>query len=154
MTLSPLVPFCGWIHRSPLVSTHKRASNADLWYFRFVVLNKRRILYILPLISRHCNIEHAYPCVMTSHTPLWHRKHLLRNRLLRNRLRTQLTSIEYGIPMPWWRHQMETFFALLVLCARNSPATGEFPAQKPVTLSFDVFFDQRLNKRLSKQSSC
>ena len=29
---------------------------------------------------------------------------------------------------------------------------GEFPAQKPVTQSFDVFFDLRLNKRLSKQS--
>ena len=33
----------------------------------------------------------------------------------------------------------------------NSPATGEFPAQRPVTRSFDVFFDLRLNKRLSKQ---
>ena len=29
---------------------------------------------------------------------------------------------------------------------------GEFPAQRPVTWSFDVFFDLRLNKRLSKQS--
>ena len=51
----------------------------------------------------------------------------------------------------WWRHQMETFSALLALCAGNSPVTGEFPAQKPVTRSY-VFFDLRLNKRLSKQS--
>ena len=29
----------------------------------------------------------------------------------------------------WWRHQMETFSALLVICAGNSPITGEFPAQ-------------------------
>ena len=28
---------------------------------------------------------------------------------------------------------------------------GEFPAQSPVTRSFDVFFDLRLNKQLSKQ---
>ena len=28
---------------------------------------------------------------------------------------------------------------------------GEVPTQKPVTPSFDVFFDLRLNKRLSKQ---
>ena len=28
---------------------------------------------------------------------------------------------------------------------------GDFPTQRPVTLSFDVFFDLRLNKRLSKQ---
>ena len=53
---------------------------------------------------------------------------------------------------PWWRHQMETFSALLAICARNSPVTGEFPAQRPVTRSFDVFFDLRPNERLSKQS--
>ena len=52
----------------------------------------------------------------------------------------------------WWRHQMKTFSALLVICAANSPVTGEFPAQRPVTRSFDVFFDLRPNKRLSKQS--
>ena len=33
--------------------------------------------------------------------------------------------------------------------------TGGFPSQRPVTQSFDVFFDLRLNKWLSKQSeSC
>ena len=46
---------------------------------------------------------------------------------------------------------METFSALLALCAGNSPVTGEFPSQRPVTWSFDVFFDLRLNKWLSKQ---
>ena len=51
-----------------------------------------------------------------------------------------------------WRHQMETFSVLLALCAGNSPVTGKFPTQKPVTRSFDVFFDLRLNKQLSKQS--
>ena len=30
--------------------------------------------------------------------------------------------------------------------------TGEFPSQRPVTRSFDVFFDLCLKKRLSKQS--
>ena len=47
---------------------------------------------------------------------------------------------------------METFSALLAICAGNSPVPGEFPAQRPVTRSFDVYFDLRLNKRLSKQS--
>ena len=47
---------------------------------------------------------------------------------------------------------METFSALLAICAGNSPVTGEFHAQRPVTQSFDVFFDLCLNKRLSKQS--
>ena len=54
--------------------------------------------------------------------------------------------------IPWWRHQMETFSALLAICAGNSPVPGEFPTQRPVTRSFDVFFDLRLNKRLSKHS--
>ena len=52
----------------------------------------------------------------------------------------------------WWRLQMEKFSALLALCAGNLPVTGEFRAQRPVTRSFDVFFDLRPNKRLSKQS--
>ena len=54
--------------------------------------------------------------------------------------------------LSWWRHQMETFSALLAICAGNSPVPGEFPTQMPVTRSFAVFFDLRLNKRLSKQS--
>ena len=52
----------------------------------------------------------------------------------------------------WWRHQMENISAVLTICAGNSPVAGEFPAKRPVTRSFDVFFDLRLNKRLSKQS--
>ena len=74
-----------------------------------------------------------------------------------------VTSLAIGnhtfIPVPlkqlltWWCHQMKTFTALLAICAGNSPVTGEFPSQRPVTRSFDVFFDARLNKRLSKQSS-
>ena len=35
---------------------------------------------------------------------------------------------------------METFSALLALCEGNSPVTGEFPSQRPVTRSFDAFF--------------
>ena len=57
-----------------------------------------------------------------------------------------------NLTMPWWRHQMETFSALLAICAGNSPVSGEFPTQRPSTRSFDVFFFLRLNKRLSKQS--
>ena len=60
----------------------------------------------------------------------------------------------HNLTGPWWRHQMETFSALLDLCAENSPVPGEFPSQRPVTRSFDVFFDLRRNKRLSKQSWC
>ena len=81
----------------------------------------------------------------------------------RGSTRLYLDSIQYnmyiysslGLPghvVTWWRHQMETFSALLTLCVGNSLVTGEFAAQRPVTRSFDVFFDLRLNKPLSKQS--
>ena len=40
---------------------------------------------------------------------------------------------------------METFSALLAICAGNSPVPGEFPTQRPVTRSFDVYFDLCLN---------
>ena len=47
----------------------------------------------------------------------------------------------------WWRHKMETFSALLALCAGNagnSVVTDESPSQRPVTPSFDAFFHLRL----------
>ena len=43
----------------------------------------------------------------------------------------------------WWRHQMETFSALLAIYAGNWPVPGEFPAQRSVTRSFDIFSDLR-----------
>ena len=48
---------------------------------------------------------------------------------------------------------METFSALLAICAGNSPVPGEFPTQWPATRSFVFYFDLRPNKRLSKQLS-
>ena len=47
---------------------------------------------------------------------------------------------------------MEPFVLSLSLCAGNSLVSGEFPSQRPVTRSFDVFFHLCLNKWLSKQS--
>ena len=61
-------------------------------------------------------------------------------------------TIRGKINPSWWRHQMETFSALLALSAGNSPVPGEFPSYGPVTRSFDVFFDLLLNKRLSTHS--
>ena len=53
----------------------------------------------------------------------------------------------------WWRHQMESFSALLALCEENPPVTGGLSSQRPVTGTFDDFFDSHLNKKLSKQST-
>ena len=53
---------------------------------------------------------------------------------------------------PWWRHKMETFFAVLALCEENPTDSGVFPSQMPVMRIFGVFFDVRLSKRLIKLS--
>ena len=53
-----------------------------------------------------------------------------------------------------WRHQMETFSALLALCEGNPLVTAWFLLQRPVTQSFDICFDLPLNNQLSKQSRC
>ena len=60
-------------------------------------------------------------------------------------------DVEWVLNVSWWRHQMETFSALLAIYAGNSTISGEFLTQRPVTRSFDVFFDLCLNKWLSKQ---
>ena len=50
----------------------------------------------------------------------------------------------------WWRHYMETSSALLILCVGYSPVAREFPLQRPVTRSFDVFFYVCLSRPLCK----
>ena len=64
---------------------------------------------------------------------------------VRNGIRANINS--------WWHHQMERFSALLAICAGNSPVPGQFHAQRPVTRSFDVFFDLRLNKPLNNRGA-
>ena len=69
----------------------------------------------------------------------WQIKVWTKHRVVRN-----LACLQ--IMLSWWRHQMETFSALLAICAGNSPVPGEFPTQRPVTRSFDVSFYLRPNK--------
>ena len=93
------------------------------------------------------------------HWPLW-------GDSTGNRLPLQRTSNAESVPMPrlhyqkhdsmrktchrkcvwhsWWRHQMETFSALLALCADNSPVTVEFLS---VRRRFDFFCDLGPSKR-------
>ena len=103
-----------------------------------------------PILSRGddtvINIPITYKHGETERTWLW------RMSIISVCVLVGYPSIWYPWVVSWWRHQMEAFSALLAICAGNSPVPGEFPAQRPVTRSFDVFFDLRLNKRLSKQS--
>ena len=92
-------------------------------------------------------------------TAVWMLYFLIPRKLLENHTSFSFSSERGGCwttptgrDMAWWRHPMETFSAFLAFCAGNTPVTGEFPKQMPVTRSFDVFVNRRLNKRLSKQS--
>ena len=63
----------------------------------------------------------------------------------------QGTQRIFYVHVSWWCHKMETFSALLALCARNTLVTSEFLSRRPVTRRFEFFFYLCLNKRLSKQ---
>ena len=51
----------------------------------------------------------------------------------------------------WWRDQNGNIFRATGHLCGEFTGPGEFPPQRPVTRSVDVFFDQRMYKRLSKQ---
>ena len=134
---------------------------ASLWnlvlVFVITVLNENYLSPSCPPILIHTTRDRAIVTVINRSAEL---------SLMDNNITTCLTAFDEGwrfvymiayiyvpvsIPFPWWRHQMETFSTLLAICAGNSPVTGEFPTQRPVTRSFDVIFDLCPNKRLSKQ---
>ena len=56
----------------------------------------------------------------------------------------------------WWRPMTTSsngkIFSITGCLWGEPLVTGEFPSQRPVTQSFDIFFDLSLNKQLSKES--
>ena len=106
--------------------------------------NNYRPIYVIDHIAKDDRI----PCELSNYWCFWKSIVLCQwiNLPIRKDTPPKLAFIA------WWRHQMETFSALLAICAGNSPVPGEFPTQRLVTRSFDVYFDLRPNKWLSKQS--
>ena len=92
-----------------------------------------------------------YGWVIPSHRNLWEVITYQGNHIIHSfcilglKLQCDEVASHPEFMIPWWRHQMEIFSTLLAFCAGNSPVTGEFPSLGPVTRSFDVFFDLRLN---------
>ena len=59
---------------------------------------------------------------------LWKTIHLCRNLyMFRQQSCAKITVKRRTKSISRWRHQMETFSALLAICAGNSPVPGEFP---------------------------
>ena len=74
------------------------------------------------IIHLPCTSRSRYPVgVVVSEDNFWH---------------SSLPESSPATPEKWRRHLIETFCALLAICAGNSPVTGEFPAQRSVTRSF------------------
>ena len=91
------------------------------------------------------------PCLCKPH--FMREVHVHQDELLSDRvINVTVTGLipRHQQSLSWWRHQNHISM-LLALCAGNSPVTGEFPTQRPMTQSFHVFFGLLLNKRWSKQ---
>ena len=112
-------------------------------------------VHILAWCNKHNPVNHFVLLFCWPVAKYMESLHVLKSQfgqILTNMIKRQDILLLWITIGSWWRHQMETFSPLLSICAGNSPASGEFPAQTPVTRSFEVFFDLSLNKRLRKQS--
>ena len=124
---------------------------------------KAPITLIVTLTS-HCSTKHMQntSCVTNIQCRLFNTRQrsydFMTWKLTTHYWRSSVDFSQFDVTVPlchavdtsWWRHEMEIFSALLALC--NPPIIGGFPSQRPVTRSFDIFFNLRLNKRFSKQS--
>ena len=138
--------FVKWIYRSANGFSSERVRIAELWWF----LSTWTSFWT----SSHCQVNGCLRHRNVHVTSVWYKKVKADPWIIVSvnpKWMSGCTFVSH-IEAKWWRHQMETFSALLAICAGYSPVPGEFPAQRPVTRTFDVFFDLRLNKWLSKQS--
>ena len=118
----------------------------------------------IPLASL-CYSKVSIMCMIVQKIQFW-----LSNELnpLWGKLRLQpmlQLALHFYLTIPQWKYGSYTPNAYILMyafrCRRpnssillhnEAQSTGEFPSQRPVTRSFDIFFDLRLYKRLSKQS--
>ena len=91
--------------------------------------------------------RHAIYCIHTEILSISHLRTIFGDLFIQNTNSSfQKYAFENHEDVIKWKH----FPRYWPFVRSNSPVTGEFPAQGPVTRSFDVFFDLRLTKRLSK----
>ena len=129
---SASLAFVRGLHRWPVNSSHKGPVKRKMFPFDDVIISWC-LLYGQGLTKHHsCRVIEKLICMTWLHT------HAVASMVVQ--WKSMMTSSNGNIS------------ALLAICAGNSPVPGEFPAQRPVTRIFDVFFDLRLNKRLSKPS--
>ena len=128
---------CPWFLSSPLITEIllKRSSQLCFLSLQLVKDNRWKATHAFMSIS----FSNAVTCDICD-----------RSLAQKPALQCQSKFAELWGPFPWWCHQMETFPMLLALCEGNSLVSSEFLAQRPVTRSFDVFYDLPLNKRVEQ----
>ena len=161
-TLSALLAFSEGIRWIP----SQRFVDAELWYFLLLSVwtscwtnsrdpdagDLRRHQLLISILTTHCSRQVAprrlksqgYLTVYSAACSCYQRKHQSFALLVLHEGNPQGT-------LTMMTSSNGNIFRVTGHLAGNSPVTGEFPAQRPVTRSFDVFFRLRLNKRLTKQ---
>ena len=81
-----------------------------------------------------CALSTEFETCCDRHGPSLRRYHNFNCLTLGFRDRRQSLNVVWwpfcSFTLSWWRHQMETFSRYWPFCGRNSPVTGEFPAQR------------------------
>ena len=109
-----------------LIHTLFCLTQTDAWWFLICIVMPILEIWYLNSLSGFSNTKYGfelYCCVIKQYFFRW--KFPIRWR-------------ECVYLYSWWRHQIETCFALLAICTGNSPVTGEFPVQRPLTQSFSL----------------
>ena len=130
----------------------------DVMYGKYTNANEywQKILLHLPNLQTNCDLK-LQLCTTTQERSVNPRRQvpqgqpvrkletLLQITLSHNECKSYITEVtsqcfvrNHDDVIIW-----KLFSALLAICTGNSPVTDEFPAQRPVTRSFDVFFDLR-----------
>ena len=103
------------------------------WFVDQLVQIKATSTHTWPFLKKNPFLTGGFSTQSTSNTVAWNG---FRTVPIRKSPPGQSPSGQYSRQCPtmtWWRHQMETFYALLVICVGNSPVPDEFPTQRPVT---------------------
>ena len=139
-------PFVRGIHRSPVNSPHKGQWRGALMFTLICV-------WINGCVNTRKAGDLRRYCAHYGVTVMW------KFNLTKDRRAMGCILCDFGQNWPRYYNvnAMMTssngniFRVTCPLCGEFT-GPGEFPAQRPVTRSFDVYFDLRLNKRLCKHS--
>ena len=134
----PCLIFCTAYTRSQLWRA-QRSLGTIAQYIPWIKHTDRALLYSAVVIITSLALGQSHYCPIASEA------------ILKN-MGSSITWTTIRCSLHMMTSSNGKIFALLAICAGNWPVTGEFPAQGPVTRSFDVFIDLRPNKRLSKES--